>query len=98
MAISKWERLSLNSPTQGTGACIIKLSNIMFFKWIISNNLFGKVKLCNIVHDENVIEYPKELKDVVVPKLVECMENATSVFCKKLPIPAEPETGLGWIH
>lgn len=98
MAISKWERLSLNSPTQGTGACIIKLSNIMFFKWIISSNLFGKVKLCNIVHDENVIEYPKELKDVVVPKLVECMENAASVFCKKLPIPAEPETGLGWIH
>lgn len=70
----------------------------MFFKWIVDNNLFDKVLLCDLVHDEAVIEYPEEMKDEVVPKLVKAMEKAASVFCKSLPIPAEPATGLYWIH
>lgn len=98
MAASKWDRMSLNSPTQGTGACIVKLAAYKFFKWIISNNLFEKVLLCNMVHDEIVIEFPENLKDVAVKALTDSMEEAASVFCKKLPIPAEAEVGLGWIH
>lgn len=98
MAASKWDRMSLNSPTQGTGACIVKLAACKFFKWVIKNNLFEKVLLCNMVHDEIVIEFPKELKDQAVKALVDSMESAALVFCKKLPIPAEAEVGLGWIH
>jgi hypothetical protein len=38
------------------------------------------------------------MRDVVESKLVKAMEKAASVFCKSLPIPAEPATGLHWIH
>ncbi len=95
---SKWDRLALNVVTQGTGIIILKLAMVNFFKWICDNGLFNKVLLCNLIHDEAVIEYPKELKDIVVPKLKECMESAAAVLCKKLPIPAKPETGDHWIH
>lgn len=90
--------MALNAPTQGTGIAILKLSMTLFFKWLCKEGYFGKVLLCNLVHDEAVIEYPKELKDIVVPKLKDYMEKGASVLCKKLPIPCVPETGDHWIH
>ena len=42
-AAAKWERLALNSPTQGTGSAIIKYASILFFNWIKKNKLFNKV-------------------------------------------------------
>ena len=98
MAGSKWSRMALNSPTQGCGIIILKLAMIKFFKWIIESNLFEVVRICDLVHDEAVIEFPKDMKDIVPNKLKECMEFSSSVFCKKLPIPAVPETGDHWIH
>ena len=98
LAAAKWDRMALNSPTQGSGIICLKLAMVMFFKWIVDNNLFNKVLICNLVHDEAVIEYPKDLKDIVVPKLVDCMEKAAGIICTKLPIPAIPETGDHWIH
>lgn len=97
-AAAKWDRLALNAPTQGTGIIILKCAMIAFFKWLVKNNYFNVVLLCNLVHDEACIEYPKELKDIIEPKLVEAMEKAAAVLCKKLPIPAEPSTGTHWIH
>lgn len=97
-AAAKWDRLALNVVTQGTGIIILKYAMTMFFKWIVDNGYFDKVLICDLVHDEAVIEYPEELKDIVVPKLKLAMEKAASVFCKSLPIPAEPETGDHWIH
>ena len=97
-AAAKWDRMALNAPTQGSGIAILKLSMTLFFKWLCKEGYFGKVLLCNLIHDEAVIEYPQELKDIVVPKLQEYMEKGASVLCKKLPIPAVPETGDHWIH
>lgn len=97
-AAAKWDRAALNVVTQGTGIIILKYAMTMFFKWIIENNLFEKVLICDLVHDEAVIEYPEDMRDVVESKLVKAMEKAASVFCKSLPIPAEPATGLHWIH
>lgn len=97
-AAAKWDRMALNAPTQGSGIAILKLSMTLFFKWLCQEGYFGKVLLCNLVHDEAVIEYPEELKDRVVPKLQYYMEKGASILCKKLPIPAVPETGLWWIH
>lgn len=98
MAGSKWGRMVLNSPTQGSGIIILKFAMIKFFKWIIENDLFEVVRLCNLIHDEALIEFPENMKDIVPNKLQECMENASSIFCEKLPIPAVPETGDHWIH
>lgn len=97
-AAAKWDRMALNAPTQGSGIAILKLSMTLFFKWLCQEGYFGKVLLCNLVHDEAVIEYPEKLKDIVVPKLQYYMEKGASVLCKKLPIPCVPETGLWWIH
>lgn len=97
-AAAKWDRMALNSPTQGSGICILKIAMILFFNWIKNNNYFNIVLLCNLVHDESCIEYPEELKDIVVPMLVKCMETAAAQICKSLPIPAEPSTGIHWIH
>lgn len=98
MEYSKWaNRMSLNAPTQGTGIICLKLAMIMFFKWILKNNLFKKVLICDLVHDEAVIEYPKEMPEVS-NKLQEAMEKASSMLCDKLPIPAVPEVSTHWIH
>lgn len=98
MAGAKWDRMALNSVTQGTGACIIKLAAILYFDWICKNNYFGKVLLCDLVHDEIVSEFPKELSSVIEVKLPELMEKASAALCKKLPIPAEGAVGTYWIH
>jgi len=94
---SKWARMVLNSPTQGTGIIILKDAMSSFFKWIVENGYFGKVLLCDLVHDECVAEYPKEL--TAVPQILkQIMEESATKFCKHLPIPAAPEVGTCWIH
>lgn len=96
-AASKWGRLGLNSPTQGTGVIILKYAMTKFFHWILANNLFGIVKIVNLVHDEACIEYPSHMTEI--PHILKnIMEEAAGVFCKKLPIPASVEVGKCWIH
>ena len=96
-AASKWDRMARNAPTQGSGACITKLACTNFFNWIVDNNLFDKVKIVAIVHDEVCIEYPKELEDTY--KMLEYhMEEASKVYCKFSKIPAKAEVGSHWIH
>lgn len=94
---SKWERMALNGPTQGQGIVILKYAITKFFNWIVDNNLFGKVLLCNLVHDEACIEYPETMPEIS-NILKSFMEESASIFCKKLPIPASPEVGKFWIH
>lgn len=95
---SKYDRMALNTPTQGTGSCIIKTAAINLFKWIIDNNMFAKVKLCAMVHDELLVEIPKNIKDTFPSVLEDIMLKAAKVFCKKVPIPAEAEVAAYWIH
>lgn len=97
-AASKWDRMALNAPTQGTGCVILKKAMTDFFNWIVDNGYFSKIEIAALVHDEANIVYPSELHDVVPIKLKECMENSANLFCKKLPIPADAEVGDCWIH
>ena len=94
---SKWERMSLNGPTQGQGIVILKYAMCNFFNWIVRKGYFGKVLICNLVHDEACIEYPEDMPEISII-LKKFMEEAAAYFCKKLPIPASPEVGLCWIH
>ena len=96
-AAAKWDRMALNAPTQGSGIVILKLGITEFFNWIVDNGYFDVVKLCALVHDEAVIEFPKTLPEAP-QKLKECMEYGASLVCKSLPIPSCPETGTHWIH
>ncbi len=93
---SKWDRMALNAPTQGSGAIIIKLAVTNFFKWLVLKDLFGIVLLCNMIHDEVVIEYPKEYEGIHL-KLQKYMEEAADKLCKSLPIPAVASIGNKWL-
>lgn len=97
-AASKWDRMALNGPTQGSGIVILKMAMKDFLDWIVSNDYFGKVELAALVHDEANVVYPKELHDTVPAKLQQCMEHAASLVCTKLPIPAEPAVADHWLH
>lgn len=70
----------------------------IYFKWIVEHDLFNKVLICDLVHDEAVIEAPEDLIQLASDKLKEAMEKGASVLCKSLPIPAVPEIGNHWIH
>lgn len=96
-AASKWDRMALNAPTQGSGIIILKTAMVNFFHWIIQNNLFGIIKIVDLVHDEACIEYPENHPEVAV-KLKEFMEASSAFYCKKLPIPAEAEVSDHWVH
>lgn len=94
---SKYERMALNSPTQGTGITILKDAMTTLFNWVVDNGYFGKVLFCAFVHDECDIEFPKELTDF--PKIVsDIMLNSAAKFCKSIPIPADAEVSTHWIH
>lgn len=98
-AQSKWrDRLSLNLPTQGSCAVLIKEATTQLFNWIIDNNYFKKILIVNITHDEINSEFPKELEDTY-PKLVsDIMQQVAAKYYHKLPIPAEASVGKYWIH
>jgi DNA polymerase I len=51
-AASKWDRLALNSVTQGSGIVILKIAMTNFFNWIVDNGYFGIVELAALVHDK----------------------------------------------
>ena len=94
---SKWSRLALNAPTQGSGIIILKEAITNFFKYIVENKLFGIVLICDLIHDEACIEYPNTMPEMA-KILVKFMEEASAKYCSKLPIPAEDSTNLFWVH
>lgn len=96
-AASKWDRMALNAPTQGSGIVILKIAMTNFFNWIVDKGYFGKVELAALVHDESNVIYPKELEEV--PKMQsKFMEEAAALVCTKLPIPAQAEVSDHWVH
>lgn len=95
--VSKFDRKSLNSPTQGTGAIILKDSQISIFNWVVDNGYFNKCLLVNLTHDECNWEFPESLN--AFPEIIKnYMEKSASKYCKSLPIPAEATVGSHWIH
>lgn len=97
-ASSKWSRMALNAPTQGSGIVILKIAMNNFFRWIVKEGYFGKVELAALVHDESNIIFPEELKDIVPPMQQKCMEEAAALVCRKLPIPAPYDVAKFWKH
>ena len=97
-AASKWDRMALNSVTQGSGIVILKVAMTNFFHWIVEQGYFGKVELASLVHDESNTIFPESLKDVVPAMQSKCMEDAAALICTKLPIPAKPDVDTFWKH
>lgn len=96
-AASKYDRMARNSPCQGTAAIIMKSCIKQLFDYIVDNNMFNKIKIVCLVHDEIVCEYPNDQQQF--PKVLEdIMESNASIYCKKLPIPACAEVSDHWVH
>ena len=57
-----------------------------------------KVLIVNQVHDEILVEAPKEIADEVAKVLVDCMERAGAPFCRILPLKADTVIAEYWVH
>jgi DNA polymerase-1 len=97
------ERKSLNFPIQGTSAEITKISCIYFFNWILEKgwqmmnyNWNEAVLMVNTIHDENVVEVCLEKADETSASLKDAMIKAGQIYCKRVPLLAEPEQTIYW--
>ena len=85
------KRVAMNSPIQGTAADIIKKAMIDVDKLLIDNNFNTKMILQ--IHDELIFEVPMDELMLVIPLIVEKMENAVNM---EVPLKVEYEYGTNW--
>lgn len=95
---SGYERNSLNAPVQGTSAIITKIAGIKYFNYLVENNLLFTVLIPNCVHDEYLIESPKNIAKEQSIILSKCMEDSANIFCKSVKLKAVPEISHCWVH
>lgn len=85
------ERLSMNTPIQGSAADIIKIAMIKVYDAIKQQGL--KSKLILQVHDELIINTYEDEKDIVAELLVKNMEEAYDMSVK---LKADLNVGQNW--
>ena len=85
------ERVAMNMPIQGTAADIIKLAMVRVHNGLKERGY--KAKLILQIHDELIIDAPREEAESVAVLLKECME---SVVALKVPLIAEVHMGHSW--
>ena len=85
------ERVARNMPIQGTSADIIKIAMIKVYNRLKKENF--KAKLILQVHDELIVEAPKEEVMSVAVLLKEEMENAVDL---KVKLIADASIGKSW--
>ncbi len=88
---SSGERIALNTPVQGSAADIIKLAMINVHNRLKEEKLASKLILQ--VHDELIIEAPKEEVDKVCVLLKEEMEKAAKL---SVPLKVDMKVGRSW--
>jgi DNA polymerase-1 len=85
------ERMAINMPIQGTAADIIKIAMIRLPGRLRSAGLRARMLLQ--VHDELVLEVPREEVDAVVPILRSTMEEALKL---DVPLTVDIKVGDDW--
>ena len=86
---------NLNSPIQGLGADCLKAALALLWEQHLCDD--PEIKLIACIHDEIILEAPKEREDYVKRILKECMEDAAPlVGIVSVPIVAEPSAGPDW--
>ena len=85
------ERAAMNAPVQGTAADIIKLAMVRVHEALKKEGL--RARLILQVHDELLIEAPREEAEQVTHILRACMEQ---VYPLAVPLVAEVKTGESW--
>lgn len=85
------ERIARNMPVQGSAADIIKIAMINVYNRLKQEKL--KSKLTLQVHDELIIESPKDESFIAQKLLIDEMENAVHL---DIPLIVNSETGINW--
>ena len=85
------ERITLNTPIQGTAADLIKLAMIRVEKALNEN--FPEASLLLQVHDELIVECPEAIAEEVAALVSREME---SIAALNVPLTAEAKWGKSW--
>lgn len=86
------ERMTINTPIQGTAADMIKIAMARIHAWLMEQGT--ETKLLLQVHDELVFELCPEERDLVIPKITELMQNALPM---DVPILVETGVAENWL-
>lgn len=85
------ERVAMNAPIQGTAADIIKLAMIKTHDELEKRGF--QARLILQVHDELIVDCPKEEAEAVKALLEECMESVARL---SVPLKADVSIGYSW--
>ncbi len=85
------ERITLNTPIQGTAADLIKLAMIRVEKALNEN--FPEAQLLLQVHDELIVECPEDIAAQVAELISRQMQDVAAL---SVPLMAEAKTGKSW--
>ena len=87
------ERNAINAPIQGSAADIIKIAMIDIHRWMVASKLQSRMIMQ--VHDELVFDVHKDEVELVQPKVIQLMKEASP-----LEVPMEVEAGIGkdWLE
>ncbi len=86
------ERVCMNAPIQGTAADIIKYAMVKVDRRLKEENM--KTRLILQIHDELILEAPKEEAEKAATLLKEEMESAAAL---KVPLLVESKTAENWL-
>jgi len=82
------ERVAINAPVQGSAADIMKIAMINAYRALKKSK--SKAQLTLQVHDELIVDTPKEETDKVISILTKSMQEAAN-----LDVPLEVDIGIG---
>jgi len=85
------ERVAMNAPIQGTAADIMKVAMVRVYAELKAQGF--KAKLILQVHDEILVEAPKDEAEAVAKIVDACMEGAAQLC---VPLRAEAKWGYSW--
>jgi DNA polymerase-1 len=85
------ERAAMNTPIQGSAADIIKIAMIKVYEYLEQNNL--KTKLVLQIHDELILDVPKNELSEVKQAVKHHMENAVLL---KVPLLVDLKQAYTW--
>ncbi|MEO5703510.1 MAG: DNA polymerase I [Candidatus Limnocylindrales bacterium] len=85
------ERMAINMPIQGTAADIVKIAMIRLADRLKAEGFAARMLLQ--VHDELLLEVPRDEVDRLIPVLRETMENALPL---SVPLTVDVKVGTDW--
>ncbi len=85
------ERMAINMPIQGTAADIVKIAMIRLAERLTAGGFAARMLLQ--VHDELLLEVPREEVDRLIPLLRETMESALPL---DVPLTVDVKVGTDW--